>query len=124
MDKKTILVVDDDNDYRKAISSLLTDLGFDVLEAKSGNEAFATFNKKPVDGIISDIRMPNGDGVNLLEKVRTKNQFVMFCLVSGNTDQGVASLIEKGANKVFPKPLVFQELKAYIVDRFNIAIAV
>jgi two-component system cell cycle sensor histidine kinase/response regulator CckA len=68
----TILVVDDDEDFREVIAAILEKAGYDVLEAPNGAEAAAILDRRPgaVDLLITDIQMPKMTGAQLIECVR------------------------------------------------------
>ena len=68
--KKTILIIDDEDSYRYIYSDKLTNAGFDVLEAKDGKEGLAMAIDKKPDLILLDLGMPDMDGLSLLAKLR------------------------------------------------------
>jgi DNA-binding NtrC family response regulator len=65
-----VLVVDDEEGIREAVSINLEVDGFKVVTASGGDEAIELLKKTKVDFIISDVRMPKGDGVSLLKYVK------------------------------------------------------
>lgn len=69
-DRRTILVIDDDDDLASALTKRLTSLGFRCITAASGAEGLARFRSAQVDLIVSDLNMPGGDGVELAEAIR------------------------------------------------------
>jgi CheY-like chemotaxis protein len=99
-----MLVVDDEPDLRDLISELLETEGIDVVSAGGGNEAYRIFEAGVFDAIISDIRMPGGDGIELLEQVRARNKKIPVILITGFTDHSEGELRKKGASRVFHKP--------------------
>src|SRR6478736_4081441 len=89
--QKTILVVDDEVDLCEILQFDLEDAGFKVFIAFRASDALAILQKHKVDLIVSDIRMPGGDGVYLLGEVRKQhfeNPPVIF--VSGFADVTLA----------------------------------
>jgi len=66
----TILAVDDSASMRQMVSFTLKGAGHDVLEASDGEEALGLANKGPVDLVISDVNMPNMDGITLISELR------------------------------------------------------
>ena len=112
----TILIVDDEAGLRKAISFDFKRRGFNVLEASSGNEAFKIFETQKVDVILSDVRMPSGDGVELLDRIKGVNPtlpVVMF--ITGFADLSLEDAYDKGADAVFSKPFDRKALMAAVV---------
>jgi DNA-binding NtrC family response regulator len=101
----TILVVDDDDDLRDVIYSIFSMEGFNTLSANSGNQAWSIINQNKVDLVVSDIRMPDGDGLYLLNKIRAKdptNPIVIF--VTGYADISEKEILARGAIKILRKP--------------------
>lgn len=67
---KCILVVDDSETVRQVLQLTLTNAGFDVVEAEDGLEALDKLAHNSVDMMITDLNMPNMDGLDLIKKVR------------------------------------------------------
>lgn len=101
----TILVVDDEADLREAIAFDFRRKKFHVLTASCGSEAIKIVESEKVDIVVSDVRMPNGDGIELLDKIKARNAFlpvVMF--ITGFADISIEEAYDKGADAVFAKP--------------------
>ncbi|SMF62085.1 response regulator [Pseudobacteriovorax antillogorgiicola] len=114
-EEKTILVVDDEADLCEILQFDLEDVGYKTLTASQAHEALNQIEKNHVDLVVSDIRMPGGDGVYLLDSLREKdieNPPVVF--VSGFADITVDEAYHKGVNSVFSKPLATEKLLSYI----------
>jgi len=110
-----ILVVDDDDDLREIMFSIFESQGFTVLEADNGIKAYDIIVNQRIDMLISDIRMPGGDGLTLLQKVRAFNpEIPIVIFVTGFSDVSVSECIKKGARQVFPKPFNQKELVSYV----------
>ncbi len=71
----TILVVDDSSTVRKFVSVSLSMQGFRVVTAEDGMDALEKLPKEPVDLIITDLNMPNMDGMELIKTLRTNATF-------------------------------------------------
>lgn len=67
---KTIMTVDDSASVRLMVSFTLRQLGYEVLEASNGSEALKKIGKKPIHMLITDVNMPEMDGISLVRKVR------------------------------------------------------
>ena len=67
-----VLVADDDSSIRSLIAEVLGDDGFDVTTAANGDEAWQEFEKVNHEIVLTDIRMPLLDGLQLLQRVRTQ----------------------------------------------------
>jgi len=68
--KKRIMIVDDSSSVRQLVSGTLSDGGYDVVEAVDGEDALAKFHDNPTDLVISDLNMPNMDGIELVKQLR------------------------------------------------------
>lgn len=101
----TILIVDDENDLREAIAFDFRRKKFNVLTAASGQEAIKIIESQKVNVVVTDVRMPNGDGIELLDRIKERNVFlpvVMF--ITGFADISLEEAYDKGADAVFAKP--------------------
>lgn len=111
----TVLIVDDDEALRKALIFDFKRRGFTVLEAQNGSQAFDIVKSNKVDVVISDVRMPGGDGVELLDKIKALNPripVVMF--ITGFADLSIEEAYDKGADSVFQKPFDRKMLMAAV----------
>ncbi|MDB5790775.1 MAG: chemotaxis protein CheY, partial [Massilia sp.] len=68
----TILCVDDEPNILSALRRLFRSQGYEVLTAQSAREGLAVLEARPVDVVISDMRMPGMDGVQFLEQARAR----------------------------------------------------
>jgi signal transduction histidine kinase/EAL domain-containing protein (putative c-di-GMP-specific phosphodiesterase class I)/response regulator RpfG family c-di-GMP phosphodiesterase len=101
-----VLIADDDPLLRKMLSRLLRRAAFDVIEVDSGRAALAELATKRVDVILSDIHMPDGDGLELLRSVRRVDLDIPVILMSGKPDVATAATaLEYGAFRYLTKPL-------------------
>ena len=101
----TILIVDDEADLREAIAFDFRRKKFNVLTASCGNDAIKIVERERIDLVLSDVRMPNGDGIELLDRIKDRNVFlpvVMF--ITGFTDITLDEAYDRGADAVFSKP--------------------
>lgn len=107
----SVLVAEDESDLREILVTVFEAEGCKVLEAKNGEEAAQIVRKNPVDIVISDIRMPVCDGIELLEKIRSEHPDnpIVF-LSTGFADITEAQAKEKGAACVIYKPYTIQDL--------------
>lgn len=80
--KKTILVADDDKALRTLLREILSQEGYDVLEASDGQEALAILSSTPVDLLITDRSMPGMGGLELLAQIKAKKMTLPVLMVS------------------------------------------
>ena len=89
-----ILVVDDEPLVRSTLVTALERAGHSVVFCESGQQAVEAFAKSPFDAVLSDVRMPQGDGAWLLQQIRKTAPDLPVILMTGLTDdrrlQGVA----------------------------------
>jgi len=112
----TILIVDDDPDMRRLVVFDFKKSGFHILEASGGNEAFQIVKNNKVDLVLTDIRMPDGDGIELLEKMRSlKSPAPPVILVSAYSELPQTEAFDRGAAAVFPKPYDRKELMTKVL---------
>lgn len=117
---KRILIVDDEVDLCELLSFQLVRSGYDVTTAAGGKTAFALFERDPFDLVVTDIRMPNGDGLGLLSAIRNSSRAtVPVILMTGfaDTDWPKAKLL--GANGFLNKPFHLDELLAVVAAQLD-----
>lgn len=116
---KNILVVDDESDIRELFREELEESGAVVQEAENGVDAFKIFQAGKVDAIISDIRMPGGDGVDLVKNVKTENADLPIYLITGFADYTGNELKLLGVEAVVFKPFDIAEVVQMVELKFN-----
>ncbi len=109
-DKKVILCVDDEADILDLFCEEFLDHGFDVLKAENGILGVEVFNANKVDCIVTDIRMPAGDGVDMVKKLKEKGVDVPIFLVTGFSDYSTEELYGLGVNAIIFKPFDMDEI--------------
>lgn len=103
---KIVLIVDDEPEIRALLRFDFEMEGCTVVEADSGSSALELLALQHIDLIISDIRMPQMDGVELLRRVRQLNpRLPPMILISGFTDCSDENAKRLGAIELFGKPL-------------------
>ena len=106
-----ILVVDDEDGIREVLRDELEYAGATVIEANSGNKGFDAFLKHHPDAVISDVRMPDGDGLGLLKRIRLHHPSVpKVFMVSAFSDLTSETAKKLGAEMLFPKPFELEHL--------------
>jgi signal transduction histidine kinase len=85
-----ILLVDDEQDIREVLNLSLSDLGYDVLEAENGAEALRLFKVARPPIVMTDIKMPGMDGIELLQKVKYENPDTEVIMITGHGDMNLA----------------------------------
>jgi len=106
MDKKTILVVEDDPNVGESIRLLLKKRGYEILLASNGKEALPLFRQETVDLVITDLVMPKMDGIELLEEVkRLRPETEVIVISAQGTIEKAVQAIKLGAFDFIEKPI-------------------
>ena len=110
-----ILIVDDEEDILETIPDVLKKWGHNPLVAKDGKEGLKKFKKYPVDFVITDMKMPEMDGLNLLEKIQQMDKQALVILLTGypSLDSAISAM-RNGAYDYLVKPVNLDELKLRI----------
>lgn len=110
---KSILVVDDASSIRFALNALLTEAGFNVVEAEDGQDALAQLSQSRIHLIISDLNMPIMDGLTFLREVKAHPGFryiPFIMLTTENAPELRQQGAEAGAKVWLTKPFEPQSL--------------
>jgi len=115
-----ILIVDDEADMRDSLRELLNREGYQVSEAANGLLALEKITETSIDLIISDILMPEMDGLTLLKKIKESDSDAAVILITGYSSiQGAIEAIKFGAEDYFTKPFNVIEIKKTIERIYN-----
>lgn len=88
-----VLVADDDEITRRTLAEELEPRGFIVVEASDGEEAWALFNKELPDLVVTDLRMPRADGVELVRRIRADaRSWTPVIVITSQTDLDIIKL--------------------------------
>lgn len=115
---KRILVIDDDDMLRDMLMKLLSNAGYEVVSAENGIEALKLHEQNPADLIITDIIMPDMDGIEVVREFRKTSPATKIIAMSGggriNPDQYLAIVQRLGAQRTFAKPFKSSEMLAAV----------
>lgn len=112
---KTILIVDDEANFKDALAFLLKMEGYKTITAPSGRSALKLLKERRVDVVISDIRMPDGDGIELLAKIKENHATApILILMTGYSALSVEDAYNRGAEAFFSKPIDTKAMIAVI----------
>src|SRR5215471_14001157 len=108
---ETILVVDDEAQIRNTLRGVLSDEGFDVVEAENGRVALDVLAQQPPRLAIVDIWMPEMDGIELVQRMRKQAPGVPIIVISGHgTIETAVRVIRDGAFDFLEKPFQLDTL--------------
>ena len=115
MDVAPILVVDDEPDMRAALAHALNRSGFRVESAASGSEAVVKCKKHPYSLVITDAKMPEMDGMELLASVRKLSpQMPVIMITAFGTVNSAVEAMQQGASDYILKPFSFETLETAV----------
>jgi response regulator RpfG family c-di-GMP phosphodiesterase len=111
------LVVDDEPRLRQVLVHLMKNDGFVCVEAANGEEALAYLQRQPITLVMSDLRMPKMDGLELLRQVRARWPDVAVVMITAVADVEVAvSCLAIGAMDYLTKPFHLEEVRARVAQ--------
>lgn len=107
-----IIIVDDEKNIRRNLAVFFESLGHDVLAAASGPEAIAALDDQPADLVLTDFRMAEMDGLNLLEEVKRRDPTIVVVLMTAFATVGNAvTAMKAGAQDYVTKPFTLDEIR-------------
>lgn len=114
---KTIMTVDDSASVRQMVSFTLTEAGYDVIEASDGRDALSKTAGRHLDLIITDLNMPNMDGIELIRNIRRDAAHKFVPIIMLTTESQNEKKMEgktAGATGWIVKPFKQEQLLAVI----------
>lgn len=110
-----ILLIDDDELSRSAVEKMLERAGFEVRSTGDGREALESYRKERPDLVVTDLIMPDVDGLELIQQVRQLDPTVRILAISGGgrvqAEEYLSVARKFGALEVLSKPFTGQELR-------------
>lgn len=118
-----ILVIDDDTQFRGMLRQVLSREGYEVVEASNGKEGIALFRTEPTDLVISDILMPEQEGLQTIKELRREFPEVKIIAISGGGPSGTLNFLRAatllGAHRTLWKPFDLDELRQVVREVLN-----
>jgi DNA-binding response OmpR family regulator len=109
-----ILLVEDDNDLREMLKDTLSRKNFTVLEAKNGRDAIMHFKPAVIDLVVTDLIMPEEDGLKVIMRLREMKPGLKIIAISGGGKAGPGSYLNLaralGADAIYSKPFSINDL--------------
>ena len=116
----TILLIDDSEEMRESIHDILEEMQYSVKTASNGVEALEIYKKEPIDLVITDLLMPEKDGVETIIELQRINPAVKIIAISGGgliSGEDHLQLLESlDVDHAFSKPIDTQKLLAAIEE--------
>jgi DNA-binding response OmpR family regulator len=114
-----ILVVDDEPNIRRVVTTYLRDAGYEVAEAANGDEALARFDRTEPDLVILDVMMPGRDGIEVLQQIRRRSDVYVIMLTARSEESDRVIGLTVGADDYVTKPFSAKELVARVKAVFR-----
>ncbi|NQV56918.1 MAG: response regulator [Rhodospirillales bacterium] len=118
-----ILVIDDEEIVRFTVEAILSDRGHDVVLAKNGNEGIALHNETPFDMIVTDLVMPEKEGIETIRDLRANDAGLPIIAISGGgrhgSDDYLKMALKFGAVKAIKKPFGVDDIVAAVDEVLN-----
>jgi len=112
-----ILIVDDEKNIRDGLKKGLQHLGYDIFLAEDGKDGEIKFMSHKIDLVVTDIKMPNQSGMDLLKKIITFDNNIPVIILTGHgTIEMAVESIQNGAYDFLIKPIDLNKLEI-IVNR-------
>jgi two-component system, NtrC family, response regulator AtoC len=114
-DKELILIVEDEALIRLSLAARLRDEGYEVVEAETGAEGIAALESKRVDLVLLDFRLPDLDGLEVLERIAPRYPgLVTIMMTAYGTIEGVVRAMRAGAYTYVRKPFELDEIVEHV----------
>ncbi|WP_413289314.1 response regulator [Bdellovibrio sp. HCB337] len=118
--QRQILIVDDEPMIRELLKEAFESIGFTVHEAENGREAFRLVREIPFECVLSDLRMPGGDGIELANEIhKAPGPKPKMFLMTGYSDITLQKAQALGVLKIFEKPFNFKDLLQEVSKAVN-----
>jgi len=112
---ETVLIVDDEKNYPLILGAVLEEEGFETLAANSGQQALEILEHSDIDLVLTDMKMPSMDGIELLERIKEKNpDLPVIMMTAYGTVEKAVEAMQKGAYNYILKPFDNESLVIYV----------
>jgi len=114
------LVVDDEERLRQVLTHVMRRDGFQCIEASNGIDALEQLQRYPVSLVLTDLRMPGMDGMELLRQVRARHSDVAVMMITAVPDvQAAVECLAIGAMDYLTKPFYLEEVRARVIQAMD-----
>ena len=103
---QTVLIIEDEAKLRRAVAAYLEDSGYLIVEAANGREGIEQFSKNKPDAVLTDLRMPEMNGIEVVTWLQQNSPQTPVIVISGTGDQhAVETALAAGAKMYLTKPI-------------------
>jgi len=118
MHQETILLIDDEVSIRDSLSSFLQDEGYRVFTAENGKTGLDIFFRETIDVVLTDLRMPVMDGIEVMTSIHSHDPDVPMIVVSGaGKKQDVIKALQMGAKDYITKPILDLDMILHLISK-------
>jgi DNA-binding NtrC family response regulator len=117
--KKSILIVDDEEDLSELLVDHFKMSDFNVFQAPDIHQAYELFKLNPIDVVLTDMRMPQGSGIELTEKIRKENQKIPIFILTGFADINKEESIQRRVTDMISKPFDLDQLLSVVLEKLS-----
>jgi DNA-binding NtrC family response regulator len=115
--KPSILIVDDDEVMQETLSEVFRKRGYETFSASTGREVLPLIKKNIIDLVLLDMRLPDGDGIEVLQRIKEWESDILVILMTAYSDvQTAVRAMKSGAYHYINKPFELDELK-WLVEK-------
>jgi CheY-like chemotaxis protein len=115
-----ILVIEDNDAVRRMVGRVLVDEGYEVQEAADGSAGLNAYREQPSDLVITDIVMPDTEGLETIRELRRHDPSARIIAMSSAGGSGPAGYLELalkfGARRILTKPFTHDELRTAVAE--------
>ena len=118
MHRETLLIIDDEPSILESLSIFFKDEGYRVLTALNGEEGLDLFFSDKVDAVITDLRMPVTDGIEVMNRIHSHNPDIPMIVVSGaGRRRDIIRALQMGAKDYITKPISDLNMISHVVKK-------
>jgi len=122
LDSKRILVVDDQASMREMLADLLDMMGHEAIAVEGGPQALQLLAESTVDLVITDLNMPEMDGMELMMQIKERNPKLPVIIITGyGTFHTEKKVLSNGANGYIPKPCTIHRVQETVSAALGVA---
>lgn len=114
-----VLIADDETDVRQLQIDYLQHVGFQIIEASNGELAWQLYKKHSPDIVVTDVRMPIMNGIQLLKAIREENKDFPVIVITGYAVEEAIEVERLGASKIIVKPFKLTDLLDAVNEALN-----
>ncbi|MEG0472356.1 MAG: response regulator transcription factor [Solibacillus sp.] len=119
MEESTILIIEDDADILEVLSLYVQNAGYHTLKATTIEEGWKLITTEAIDLMLVDINLPDGNGVDLVKRIREQSDAIIFFVTANDTIEDKLQGFDVGAADYITKPFIPKEVIARIKAHLN-----